>query len=171
MSLLYEVAVHSHGKRMVGGGCNNPCEGLLEERHEWVRITPRPIGLARAIALADSLPHHAVVCIWGSAEKAHDNGKPPRLPPGWWPATARSALEPRPGDYSRTERIWGHLADWHQHLTSLPRSAESSHQAIAFCKCAVARDYRALKAEAQKYLVRTEDGWRSVTTRDLRKRP
>jgi hypothetical protein len=42
----------------------------------WERITPRPIGLNRAVALADSQPTHAVVCAWRSADKAHDNGKP-----------------------------------------------------------------------------------------------
>lgn len=53
---MYEVATHDHCGRMVGGGMNNPCEGLLSVKHKWKRITPRPIGKARAVALADAQP-------------------------------------------------------------------------------------------------------------------
>lgn len=93
--LSYEVATHDHCGRMVGGGMNNPCEGLLNVRHAWTRITPRPIGLARAKALADAQPFHAVVCVWRTAEKIHDNGKPARVPAGAWQPSSRSALEPQ----------------------------------------------------------------------------
>lgn len=46
--IMYEVARHDHGKEMIGGGINNPCGGLLAARHRWTKITPRPVGLARA---------------------------------------------------------------------------------------------------------------------------
>jgi hypothetical protein len=94
--MLYEVAIREEGKTMIGGGVNNPCEGLLSFKRRWTRITPRPVGLARAKRLADEQPGHAVVCVWGSADKAHDNGKPPIVPAGWWAPDARSAFDPKP---------------------------------------------------------------------------
>ena len=87
--------MESRGKVMVGGGVNNPCEGLLVRKVVWHKITRRPLGLARAKRLADEQPHHAVVCEWGSARVFYDNGKPARLPEGWWPEDAYSALDPR----------------------------------------------------------------------------
>lgn len=82
---MYEVAIHNHGLVQVGGGLNNPCEGLRVSKHEWKRITPRPVGLARAKALADEQPGHATVTTWSSSEVAYDNGKAPHLPAGWYP--------------------------------------------------------------------------------------
>lgn len=93
---MYEVAIHGYGRRMIGGGINAPAAGLLEfPQHKWKRITPRPLGLARATALADAQPMHAVVCLWETAEKVFDNGKPPNVPEGWWHPRAQSSLEPR----------------------------------------------------------------------------
>lgn len=72
---MYEVAIRSHGSPIVRRG---PAEGLPDfPRSKWARITPRPIGLARARRLADAQEHHAVVCVWNTDEKVHDNGKPP----------------------------------------------------------------------------------------------
>ena len=91
---MYEVAIHSYGRRLITR--DGPCQGLLEwPQHNWSRITSRPIGLARAKALADSQNQHAVVCVWMTAEKVHDNGKAPSVPDGWWPATANSAMDAR----------------------------------------------------------------------------
>lgn len=92
---MYEVAVHDHCGRMVGGGVNNPCEGLLSVKHTWTRITPRPIGKTRAVALADAQEFHSVVCVWMSSDKIHDNGKPARVPAGAWQPSARSAMAPK----------------------------------------------------------------------------
>lgn len=81
---MYEVAVHDYGmKTVTEGGINNPCGGLRFPKHRWTRITPRPLGLKRAIALADSQSQHATVCVWRCAGVVHDNGKPPGVPEGW----------------------------------------------------------------------------------------
>ena len=78
---MYEVATREHGRPLVRHG---PCEGLRDwPRSKWTRITPRPIGLDRARALADAQDRHAVVCVWQTAEKVHDNGRPPAVPDGW----------------------------------------------------------------------------------------
>lgn len=91
---MYEVAVHSYGRRLITR--DGPCQGLLEwPQHQWARITPRPIGLARARALADKQGQHAVVCVWMSADKVYDNGKHPSIPDGWWPASAEHAGQPK----------------------------------------------------------------------------
>jgi len=91
---MYEVAIHHHGRRLITR--DGPCQGLLEfPQHTWARITPRPIGLARALALADAQDTHATVQIWMTADKAYDNGKKPLVPEGWWPAGAQHAGEPR----------------------------------------------------------------------------
>ncbi len=82
----YEVAIHYHGRQRVTRG---PCEGLLDwPKHKWTRITPRPIGIQRAKALADAQEQHATVQVWQTAEKVYDNGKPPAVPDGWFPAEA-----------------------------------------------------------------------------------
>lgn len=82
---MYEVAIHFHGRKRITRDC--PAQGLLEwPQHKWQRITPRPIGLARAKALADAQAQHAVVCVWHFGEKVYDNGKPPAVPQGWEPA-------------------------------------------------------------------------------------
>lgn len=89
MTAKYEVSIHFYGRRLITR--DGPCQGLLEwPEHKWTRITQRPIGLARAKALADAQSQHAVVCVWQTAEKAHDNGKNPAVPAGWWPAEAQS---------------------------------------------------------------------------------
>ena len=36
-------------------------------------------------------PQHAVVAVWMSSEKVHDNGKAPAIPQGWYPAEAQIA--------------------------------------------------------------------------------
>ncbi len=87
---MYEVAIHSYGRRLITR--DGPCQGLLEwPAHHWTRITLRPLGLKRAIALADAQPQHATVQPWMTAEKVHDNGKPPAVPEGWYPADAQMA--------------------------------------------------------------------------------
>ncbi len=92
---MYEVAVHGHGRRLITR--DGPCQGLLEwPAHTWTRITPRPIGLARAKAPADAQPHHAQVNFWETSEVVYSNGKPPGVPEGWWPASANTALDARP---------------------------------------------------------------------------
>ncbi len=86
----YEVAIHGYGRRLCRRG--GPCEGLLNwPEHTWGTISTRPMGLKAAIALADAQPQHAVVTVWMSAEKVHDNGKPPAVPDGWYPAEAQMA--------------------------------------------------------------------------------
>jgi hypothetical protein len=83
----YEVAVHEHGRKLIRGG--GPCAGLLEwPQHKWTKITPRPIGLARATALANEQVGHATVQVWQTADVVYDNGKRPTVPDGWWPADA-----------------------------------------------------------------------------------
>lgn len=91
---MYEVAIHQYGRRLITR--DGPAQGLLEwPAHTWTRITPRPVGLARAKALADAQPGHAAVTVWQTADKVHDNGKRPTVPPGWWPADAITASDPR----------------------------------------------------------------------------
>lgn len=91
---MYEVAVHEYGRRLITR--DGPAQGLLEfPDHRWNRITPRPVGLARAKTLADEQPIHATVQIWMTAEKVYDNGKAPGIPSGWWPADAQTAQDPR----------------------------------------------------------------------------
>ncbi len=47
--MMYEVAVHYYGRKCITR--DGPAQGLLEwPQHNWGRITPRPIGLARARA-------------------------------------------------------------------------------------------------------------------------
>lgn len=93
--MMYEVSVHYHGRRLVRRG---PAEGCLNwPAHRWHRITRRPLGLARAKAIADQQAIHATVCPWETALVVHDNGKRPGVPNGWWPPSAVSALEPRDG--------------------------------------------------------------------------
>lgn len=90
----YEVHIHFYGRRLITR--DGPCQGLLEfPQHKWTRISTRPTGLAKAIALCEAQNQHSVVCLWGSAEKAHDNGKKPAIPIDWWPADAQSYMDPR----------------------------------------------------------------------------
>lgn len=93
---MYEVSKRAYGRKEVTtGGINNPCGGLLNPpRSVWTRITRRPVGLRRAIEIADAQSCHAVVVVWDSSEKVHDNGKAPEIPAGWWPADATSAMDP-----------------------------------------------------------------------------
>lgn len=92
---MHEVAIHHYGRRLITR--DGPAQGLLEwPQHQWSRITPRPLGFARAKALADAQPMHAVVCLWSCADKVYDNGKPPAIPDGWWPAEANSVMDARP---------------------------------------------------------------------------
>ena len=82
---MYEVAVHRYGRKLITR--DGPTRGLLEwPQHVWVRITPRPIGLARAKALANAQDTHATVQIWMSADKVYDNDKPALVPDGWYQA-------------------------------------------------------------------------------------
>lgn len=88
MSTMYEVATHEYGRKLITR--DGPAQGLLEwPHHRWGRITPRPLGLARAKALADAQPIHATVQFWMTAEKVYDNGKPPGIPAGWYPPEAQ----------------------------------------------------------------------------------
>jgi hypothetical protein len=90
MATMYEVATHAYGRRLITR--DGPCQGLLEwPQHQWARITARPIGLARAKALADAQDTHATVQFWMTAEVVYDNGKAPIVPAGWWPPTAQMA--------------------------------------------------------------------------------
>lgn len=82
--MMYEVSIHHHGRKMITSDC--PAQGLLEwPQHKWVRITARPIGLARAKALADAQDTHATVQPWMTAEVVYSNGKAPLVPTGWYP--------------------------------------------------------------------------------------
>lgn len=88
--MMYEVAIHHYGRRLITR--DGPCQGLLEwPQHQWSRITVRPIGLARAKALADSQTTHATVQPWMTADVVYDNGKHPLVPVGWYPADAEIA--------------------------------------------------------------------------------
>ena len=84
---MYEVSGHEHGRRLITR--DGPAQGLLEwPQHKWTRVNPRPLGIARALALADAQPRHAVVVVWQTADKVYDNGKRPTIPAGWYPADA-----------------------------------------------------------------------------------
>jgi hypothetical protein len=88
-STRYEVSLHSYGRRLITR--DGPCQGLLEfPQHKWTRVNSRPLGIRAAIALADNQPHHAIVNVWGCADKAYDNHKPPVVPIGWWPAECQT---------------------------------------------------------------------------------
>jgi hypothetical protein len=81
---MFEVQTHEYGRPIVQHG---PAAGLPDfPQHRWTRITPRPIGLERARALADAQDRHAVVCAWMTAGNIYDNGKQPAIPAGWLPA-------------------------------------------------------------------------------------
>ena len=103
--MMYEVAIHTYGRRLITR--DGPAQGLLEwPQHQWQVVTPRPIGLVRARALAVSQETHATVQIWMTAEKVYDNGKSPLVPAGWYPPetqyAATRAIEPR--TLARAER-------------------------------------------------------------------
>lgn len=84
------MAVHGYGRRLITR--DGPCQGLLEwPAHTWGKISTRPMGLKAAIALADAQSQHAVVTRYCSAERVHDNGKPPAIPQGWYPPEAQTA--------------------------------------------------------------------------------
>lgn len=90
MTTMYEVAVHTHGRKLITR--DGPAQGLLEwPQHQWARITPRPLGLARARAMADAQETHATVQYWMTAEVVYDNGKAPQVPTGWYPPDATTA--------------------------------------------------------------------------------
>lgn len=85
---MYEVAIHHYGRRLITR--DGPCQGLLEwPQHQWGRITARPVGLARAKALADAQETHATVQPWMTAEVVYSNGKTPLVPAGWYPPDAQ----------------------------------------------------------------------------------
>jgi hypothetical protein len=85
MKVRYEVAIHGYGRKRITRDC--PAQGLLEwPQHQWQRITPRPVGIAKARELADAQACHATVQVWMTAEKIYDNGRAPRVPDGWYPA-------------------------------------------------------------------------------------
>lgn len=87
---MYEVSIHHYGRKRITR--DGPCQGLLEwPAHQWRRITARPIGLARARALADAQGTHATVQPWMSSEVVYTNGKAPLVPSGWYPAEEQMA--------------------------------------------------------------------------------
>ena len=89
-SSMFEVAIHHYGRRLITR--DGPAQGLLEwPAHQWGVITPRPIGIARAKALADAQDTHATVQRWMTADVVYSNGKAPAVPSGWYPATAEIA--------------------------------------------------------------------------------
>lgn len=85
--MRYEVSVHEYGRPMVQRGPMAGCRDF--PTHKWTRITPKPLGLVRATALADEQPLHAVVTPWQTAGTVYDNGKAPGLPDGWLKEAAR----------------------------------------------------------------------------------
>ena len=86
---MFEVSIRFHGRPVVKRG---PAEGLLDwPRSLWKRITPRPLGLKRAMALANAQGQHAAVNVWQTAEKVYDNGKLPAVPEGWRHASEERA--------------------------------------------------------------------------------
>ncbi len=88
--MMYEVAVHTAGRRLITR--DGPAQGLLEwPAHLWGRITPRPIGLTRAKAMADAQETHATVQAWMTADVVYDNRKPATVPAGWYPVSAEVA--------------------------------------------------------------------------------
>ena len=89
---MYEVAIHHYGRKLITRDC--PAQGLLEyPQHVWGRITSRPIGLARAKALADAQDTHATVQAWMSADVVYSNGKAPNVPVGWYAPNAQMASQ------------------------------------------------------------------------------
>lgn len=79
----YEVSVHYYGRPMITRGPMGGCRDFPQ--HKWVRVNVRPLGLARAIALAKVQPIRAVVAPWETAGSVFDNGKPSGVPEGWAP--------------------------------------------------------------------------------------
>lgn len=95
--VMYEVDIHHYGRKLITRDC--PAQGLLEwPQHVWGRITTRPIGLARAKALADAQPTHATVQIYWTDEVVYDNGKAPLIPDGWFPPDAQVATRTAPAE-------------------------------------------------------------------------
>ncbi len=91
----YQVHVHEYGRRLITR--DGPCQGLLEwPQHQWCIISPRPLGLKAAIALAQTQTTHAVVTLYMDAEMVHDNCKVPIVPTGWYPPDAQIAAGQQP---------------------------------------------------------------------------
>lgn len=85
--MRYEVSTRAYGRKRITR--DGPCQGLLEwPASVWTRITPRPVGLTRARALADAQATHATVQPWGAADVVYDNGVAAQVPAGWYPPTA-----------------------------------------------------------------------------------
>lgn len=85
---MFEVHIHGYGRKRITRDC--PCQGLLEwPRHTWQKVNRRPVGIARAKAIADEQACHAVVTPWMTAGNVYDNGKEPFVPEGWLPADAK----------------------------------------------------------------------------------
>jgi hypothetical protein len=81
--MRYEVSVHSYGRPMIRRGPMAGCRDFPQ--HKWQRINARPLGLKKAIALAESQAGRAVVTPWQQAGAVYDNGKEPAVPEGWLP--------------------------------------------------------------------------------------
>jgi hypothetical protein len=90
--MMYEVSAGYYGRKLITR--DGPCQGLLEwPQYVWRRLTSRPIGLARAKALADAQSTRATVNPWMSAEVAYTNGKPFAVPEGWYQPEAQIASQ------------------------------------------------------------------------------
>jgi hypothetical protein len=92
---MYAVATRHYGRKLItSGGINNPMGGLLDyPKSVWTQITKRPIGLERAIALANAQDTYATVQPWGMGETTYYNGKAPLVPAGWYPSNAQTAQD------------------------------------------------------------------------------
>lgn len=77
----YEVSAHHYGRPVVQAGPMAGCVGF--DTHGWTRLTNRPLGLARAIELADRQSGRAVVVVWQTSQTVYDNQRSPVVPAGW----------------------------------------------------------------------------------------
>jgi len=88
--MMYEITIQHYGRKLITR--DGPTQGLLEwPQHVWTKITSRPLGRVRAIALANAQDTHATVQPWMTADVIHDNGQPPQIPSGWYSPDAQIA--------------------------------------------------------------------------------
>lgn len=83
----YQVTTHWYGRPIVKRGPMAGCANFATHEHRLVH--PRPVGLARAKALADAQTVRAVVVPWMESGPVYDNGKQPGTPDGWIPEVWR----------------------------------------------------------------------------------
>jgi hypothetical protein len=71
---MYEIAKHAHGAPVVRWGPMQGCRDFPQ--HKWLTVG-KERSKAKAIALAEAQPVHAVVVVAYTSTKVFDNGKQP----------------------------------------------------------------------------------------------